>query len=163
MASLLELLISRRVIAPEQARDAAGLAEETGAFIGRILVAQGAVAEDYLAKFLADECSVRMSEGQVEADGDLIHLLPERLMKRYRMVPLCRDSRGVLSIAVAEPLSKIDKIVLVGGDKGTGATKITAQVADILAQMPDVVESLTGVDLKKYFKNKLDPEDKKET
>ena len=66
-----------------------------------------------------------------------------------------------LAKAVAEPLSKIDKIVLVGGDKGTGATKITAQVADILAQMPDVVQSLTGVDLKKYFQEKLNP-DKKE-
>ena len=65
--------------------------------------------------------------------------------------------------AVAEPLSKIDKIVLVGGDKGTGATKITSQVADVLAQMPDVVESLTGIDLKKYLKNKLDPEDKKDS
>jgi flotillin len=64
--------------------------------------------------------------------------------------------------AVSEPLSKVDKIILVGGDKGTGASKITAQVAEVLAQMPDVVKSLTGVDLKKYFKNKLDPEEKEE-
>ncbi len=67
-----------------------------------------------------------------------------------------------LAKAVAEPLSKIDKIVLVGGDKGTGATKITSQVADILAQMPDVVESLTGVDLKKYFQEKFRLEEKTE-
>ncbi|MGD8537948.1 MAG: SPFH domain-containing protein [Candidatus Aminicenantes bacterium] len=65
-----------------------------------------------------------------------------------------------LARAVAEPLSKVDKIVLVGGEKGTGATKITSQVADILAQMPDVVESLTGVDLKKYFQDKFQSEDK---
>jgi flotillin len=64
--------------------------------------------------------------------------------------------------AVSEPLSKVDKIVLVGGDKGTGATKITSQVAEILAQMPDVVESLTGVDLKKYLKAKTQVEDKKD-
>ena len=67
-----------------------------------------------------------------------------------------------LARAVAEPLSKVDKIVLVGGDKGTGATKITSQVADILAQMPDVVESLTGVDLKKYFQEKFKIEGKTE-
>jgi flotillin len=67
-----------------------------------------------------------------------------------------------LAKAVAEPLSKVDKIVLVGGDKGTGATKITSQVADVLAQMPDVVESLTGVDLKKYFQEKFKSEDKSE-
>jgi len=56
----------------------------------------------------------------------------------------------------------VDKIVLIGGDKGTGATKITAQVAEVLAQMPEVVQSLTGVDLKKYFKEKLTPETKEE-
>jgi flotillin len=67
-----------------------------------------------------------------------------------------------LTRAVAEPLSKVEKIVLVGGDKGTGATRITSQVADILAQMPDVVESLTGVDLKRYFQEKLKIEEKTE-
>lgn len=67
-----------------------------------------------------------------------------------------------LAKAVAEPLSRVEKIILVGGDKGTGATKITSQVADILAQMPDVVESLTGVDLKRYFQEKFRSEDKTE-
>lgn len=67
-----------------------------------------------------------------------------------------------LAKAVAEPLSKIDKIVIVGGEKNLGTTKITAQVAEVLAQMPEVVKSLTGVDLKKYFKNKLSPEEKEE-
>lgn len=61
---------------------------------------------------------------------------------------------------VSEPLSKVDKIILVGGDKGTGATKITSQVAEVLAQMPDVVKSLTGVDLKEYFKEKFSTEKK---
>jgi len=67
-----------------------------------------------------------------------------------------------LAKAVSEPLSKVDKIVIVGGDKGLGTSKITAQVAEILAQMPEVVQSLTGVDLKKYFKEKLTPEEKEE-
>jgi flotillin len=68
-----------------------------------------------------------------------------------------------LAKAVSEPLSKVDKIVIVGGgDKSLGTSKITGQVAEVLAQMPDVVKSLTGVDLKKYFQEKLSPEDKKE-
>ncbi|MCJ7679527.1 MAG: SPFH domain-containing protein [Candidatus Aminicenantes bacterium] len=79
------------------------------------------------------------------------------------MLELYLSTLPELARAVSEPLSKVDKIVLIGGDKGTGATKLTSQVAEILAQMPDVVESLTGVDLKKYFKNKLNPEDKKES
>jgi len=64
-----------------------------------------------------------------------------------------------LAKAVSEPLSKVDKIVVIGGDKNLGTTKITSQVGEILAQMPDVVKSLTGVDLKKYFKKKLSYED----
>ena len=67
-----------------------------------------------------------------------------------------------LAKAVSEPLSKVDKIVVVGGDKSLGTTKITAQVAEVLAQMPDVVKSLTGVDLKKYLQDKFSPEDKRE-
>jgi flotillin len=64
--------------------------------------------------------------------------------------------------SVAEPLSKVDKIVVVGGEKNLGTTKITGQIAEILAQVPDVVDSLTGVDLKKYLKDKLNPEEKEE-
>jgi flotillin len=67
-----------------------------------------------------------------------------------------------LAKAVSEPLSKVDKIVVVGSDKGLGTSKITSQVAEILAQMPEVVKSLTGVDLKKFLKEKLSPEEKEE-
>jgi flotillin len=69
-----------------------------------------------------------------------------------------------LAKSIAEPLSKVDKIVVVGGDKNLGTTKITAQVGEILAQMPEVVKTLTGVDMKKYLKNKLasDDDEKKE-
>ena len=51
--------------------------------------------------------------------------------------------------AVSEPLSKVEKIVMVDSGNGGGAAKITKQVTDVLAQLPTVVESLTGVDLTK--------------
>ncbi len=66
-----------------------------------------------------------------------------------------------LARAVSEPLSKVDKIVIVGGDKELGTTKITAQVAQVLAQMPEVVKSLTGADIREFLKAKLSPEAKK--
>ncbi len=65
-----------------------------------------------------------------------------------------------LARAVAEPLSKVDKIVVVGGDRSLGTTRITGQVAEILAQLPEVVKSLAGVDLKKFLQDKLTPESK---
>ncbi len=63
-----------------------------------------------------------------------------------------------LARAVSEPLSKVDKIVIVGGDKELGTTKVTAQVAQVLAQLPEVVKSLTGADITQFLKNKLSPE-----
>ena len=65
-----------------------------------------------------------------------------------------------LARAVSEPLAKVDKIVIVSGDKELGTTKITAQVAQVLAQMPEVVKSLTGVDIHEFLKAKLSPDAK---
>jgi len=65
-----------------------------------------------------------------------------------------------LARAVSEPLSKVDKIVIVGGDKELGTTKVTAQVAQVLAQLPEVVKSLTGADIHEFLRKKLSPEAK---
>jgi len=53
-----------------------------------------------------------------------------------------------LAGAIAEPLAKTDKIVIIGGDgHSAGASRITGDVAQIIAQLPTVIESLTGVKL----------------
>lgn len=53
---------------------------------------------------------------------------------------------------VSEPLSKVDKIVMVGNGSD-GASKLTGQVASVMAQLPDVVKNLSGFDLKKLLQN----------
>jgi len=56
-----------------------------------------------------------------------------------------------LARAVSEPLSKVDKIVMIGGgqDGSLGASKISGEVAKVLAQLPTIIETLGGVELKK--------------
>ena len=51
--------------------------------------------------------------------------------------------------AVAEPLSKIDRITLVttGGNGEVGLARMTDDVAKVIAQVPPVIESLTGLRL----------------
>jgi flotillin len=51
-----------------------------------------------------------------------------------------------LAAAVSEPLSKTDKIVMLGGGNGdgVGAHRITRDVMKIVAELPEVLESLTG-------------------
>ena len=53
--------------------------------------------------------------------------------------------------AVAAPLAKTERIVIIGGGgdgKGAGASKITRDITDIVAQLPPVLESLTGIQLR---------------
>jgi flotillin len=53
-----------------------------------------------------------------------------------------------VAAAVAQPLSQTDRIVVInsGGDSA-GASKVTADVTNIVAQVPATLEALTGVDL----------------
>jgi flotillin len=64
-----------------------------------------------------------------------------------------------LARAVSEPLSKVDKIVMIdSGNGASGASKITKSVAEVLAQLPAVVESLSGVDMKKILERFAAPD-----
>jgi flotillin len=113
-------------------------------------------------------------EGQAEADkirqkgGAEAEVLTKKAQawEKYNDAAMLEMYLKVLpdvAKAISEPLAKVDKIVIVGGgDKSLGTTKITAQVAEVLAQLPDVVKSLTGADLKKFFKDKISPEAKPE-
>jgi flotillin len=51
--------------------------------------------------------------------------------------------------ALATPLSKVDKITVVstGNGSGSGVDKITADVTRMVAQMPELIESLSGIKL----------------
>lgn len=67
------------------------------------------------------------------------------------------DKLPDLARAIAEPLSRIDRIVLINNGsndgQGIGASKITKEVVDILAQLPAAVESVTGQNIQDILKN----------
>jgi flotillin len=53
-----------------------------------------------------------------------------------------------IAAAVAAPLASIDRIVLIGDSGGgSGIERITRSVGDVLAQVPTVVEAMSGIDL----------------
>ena len=60
-----------------------------------------------------------------------------------------------MAAAIAEPLTKTERIVIIGGggNEGAGASKLTQDVANIIAQLPPTIEALTGVDLVETLKN----------
>jgi flotillin len=59
-----------------------------------------------------------------------------------------------VAAAVSEPLSQTERIVVInsGGDSA-GASKVTQDVTNIVAQMPATIEALTGIDLTETLKN----------
>ncbi len=54
---------------------------------------------------------------------------------------------------ISEPLSKTEKMVIInsGNGPGGGASKLTGDVTQIIAQLPPVLESLTGVKFEKLL------------
>jgi len=59
--------------------------------------------------------------------------------------------------AVAQPLAKTERIVMISGGNddsaGVGASRLTRDVTNIVAQLPSVIEALTGIDILGSLKN----------
>ena len=78
------------------------------------------------------------------------------------------DGLPQVAEAIAMPLAQTERIVIIsnGGDGGAGASKVTRDVTDIIAQVPETVKALTGVDIIAAIKNlapvKGTPEGEKE-
>jgi len=117
-----------RGIAAAQIREAQGLAE------GEARKAQG------LAEALA-----------MEKKADAWRKYSEAAMLQI-LAPILPE----IARAIAEPLAKIDRITLIntgggGNGGGDGVSRITGEVAKVIAQVPPVVESLTGIKLDDLF------------
>ncbi len=60
------------------------------------------------------------------------------------------DRLPEVASAVAQPLAKTDRIVVISNGQngsGTGVSKVSQDIADIVAQVPATIEALTGFDL----------------
>jgi flotillin len=64
------------------------------------------------------------------------------------------DSLPQVAAAIAEPLTRTERIVIInsGGD-GAGASRLTQDISNIIAQVPETVEALTGLDVIGAIKN----------
>ncbi|PLX32219.1 MAG: flotillin [Ignavibacteria bacterium] len=98
--------------------------------------------------------------GQSEADAMIEKAKAYGQYNQAAMYQMVLDVLPELTKNVAEPLSRIDKITILGGADGKlGTSQLTGQISDVLANVPEVVKTLTGVDLAKFLKEKLAGED----
>lgn len=107
------------------------------------------------------EAAAIRAKGEAEADAIKARGLAEAqamekkaaAWQQYNQAAIIQqliEALPAIVAAAAEPLTKTERIVVIsnGGDgAGTGASKISADIASIIAQVPATVEALTGVDL----------------
>jgi len=122
-----------------------------------IVKAKGlAEAEASKAKGLA-EAAVIQAQGEAMAEAMRKKAEAWEKYGEAAIVQTIAELLPQLAKNVAEPLSRIEKMVVINsGSGGGGASKITKDVTDIVAQLPPLVEGLTGIDLAKMIKDFAD-------
>lgn len=107
-----------------------------------------AEAEAVRAKGLA-EAEVILAKGQAEAEAMRKKAEAWRAYNEAAIAQMFIEKLPELAKAIAEPLGRTEKITIIsnGGD-GIGASKVTKDIIDIIAQLPPVLEGVSGVNLK---------------
>ncbi len=106
------------------------------------------------AKGLA-QAEVIQEQGMAEANAMLKKAGAWQEYNEAAIIQQLIDRLPEIAAAISAPLSKTDKITIVsaGGDgSGAGANKVAQDTANIIAQIPNIVEGLTGVDLVEAIK-----------
>ena len=107
-----------------------------------------AEAEAVRAKGLA-EAEVILAKGQAEAEAMRKKAEAWRAYNEAAIAQMFIEKLPELARAIAEPLGRTDKITIISnGGEGIGASKLTKDVVDIIAQLPPVLEGVSGVNLK---------------
>ena len=135
-----------------EAAGAASAAKAKGFATADVAKATGiAEAEANKARGLAEAAVI---EAQGAATAEAMRLKAESY-KQYNQAAVIEMIVRILpEVAgrISEPLSKMEKMVIINsGDGGGGASKLTGDVTQIIAQLPPVLESLTGVKFEKLL------------
>ena len=100
------------------------------------------------------EADVILAQGTSTAEAMQKKADAWRAYNEAAVVQIFLENAPNLARAIAEPLAKTEKIVIVstGGDgAGAGASKVTRDVANVMAQLPEVVKALSGLDLNEFL------------
>lgn len=136
-----------------EAAGAASATKATGFANAEVTKAVGlAEAEASKARGLAEAAII---EAQGRAQAEAMRLKAESFKQYNEAAVIEMIVRALPDIAarISEPLAKTEKIVIVntGAGPGGGASKLTGDIAQIMAQLPPVIEGLTGVKFEKLL------------
>jgi flotillin len=101
------------------------------------------------------EASIIFQKGEAEAKAMNVKAEAYQEWNQAAVVDKLLTNMADVVRAMAEPLSKVDKITVVstGGDGAAGVNKITGDMTKIAAQVPALFEALSGMDIKQLMSN----------
>jgi flotillin len=101
------------------------------------------------------EASIIFQKGEAEAKAMNVKAEAYQEWNQAAVVDKLLTNMADVVRAMAEPLSKVDKITIVstGNDGAAGVNKITGDMTKIAAQVPALFEALSGMDIKQLMSN----------
>ncbi len=140
-----EMLIQRGCIDAVQLQSALAHQRRWGGRIGRSIVHLGFMQESALLRNVGEQMGVPFVEiGELEVPRDVLALLPERLVRRRKVIPLERGNsrRGPLVVAVPDPsdLAALDEIAFATGMAVKPVLAAEADLERAIARLLDGIE-----------------------
>jgi flotillin len=111
-----------------------------------IKVKAEAEAEVIKAKGLA-EADVIKAKGIAQAEAMRMKAEAWQSYRPAALVELLMSKLPEIAQAVSAPLAKTERTIITSDEEGAGASRVTNDVTQIIAQLPPMIKSLTGVDL----------------
>ncbi len=130
----------------------ADVVKATGLADAEAIRAKGlAEAEIIKARGLAEAEAIQ-AKGLAEAEANRKKAEAWKEYNEAAIAQIVIEKLPEIAREIAAPLAKTDKITIVGmGDGAAGAHKITQDIAQIMAGLPPVVESVSGINLAKMM------------
>jgi flotillin len=136
-----------------EAAGAAAAAKQNGFAAAEVNKATGlAEAEANKARGLA-EAAIIEAQGKANAEATRLKAEAFQQYNEAAVIELLVKVLPEIAGRISEPLSKMEKMVIInsGNGPGGGASKLTGDVTQIMAQLPPMLESLTGVKFEKLL------------
>jgi len=96
------------------------------------------------------EAEIIKAKGEAEAAAMIKKAEAYKQFNNAAMAQMIIEKLPEIAAAIAQPLAKTEKIVMIGD---SGASKLTKDVTNVMAQLPETIKSLTGIDLTDIIKN----------
>ena len=117
--------------------------------------AEGAAKAEAIKAAGLAEAEVIKAKGEAEAEALAKKAEAYKQFNDAAIAQMVIEKMPEIAAAIAQPLAKTEKIVMIGD---SGASKITRDITEIMAQLPETIKGLTGIYLTNILRNYAEPQ-----